>query len=179
MSRIGKQPIPVPGGVDIQITADRVEVKGKLGTLSETLVEGISVAINDNVITLTRKDDTPKSRALHGLMRSLIQNMVVGVSEGYRKTLDMVGVGYRARAQGNKLVVSAGYSHDVEVDAPEGVTFQVDGETAITVSGYSKQQVGQVAADIRAIRKPEPYKGKGIKYREEIVRRKAGKTGKA
>jgi large subunit ribosomal protein L6 len=178
MSRIGKQPVNIPDGVNVAINPEAIEVTGKLGTLVQNQMQGIQVTQEENALIVKRTSDDREIRALHGLMRSLLQNMVNGVSGGYTRTLDMIGVGYRARVQGNKLVLSAGYSHDVEFVAPEGIAFQVDGETAITVRGIDKQQVGQVAADIRRVRKPEPYKGKGIKYREEVVRRKAGKTGK-
>jgi len=178
MSRIGKQPVLVPDGVTVSLSAETIEVKGKLGALMQVQKQGIQISQEGNTLIVQRNSDAREIRALHGLMRSLLQNMVDGVTTGFSRTLDMVGVGYRARVQGNKLVLNAGLSHDVEIMAPEGIAFQVDGDTAITVRGIDKQQVGQVAADIRRVRKPEPYKGKGIKYREETVRRKAGKTGK-
>lgn len=179
MSRIGKQPISVPDGVEVIIDDTTVTVKGKLGTLTESQKPRIKVICADGVIQVTRATDDGPTRALHGLMRALLANMVHGVVSGYSKTLDMVGVGYKAQVGGGKLILNAGYSHRVEIAAPTGVSFQVDGDTAITVSGFDKQKVGQVASDIRVVRKPEPYKGKGIKYRDEIVRRKAGKAGKA
>ncbi|HSJ46989.1 MAG TPA: 50S ribosomal protein L6 [Euzebyales bacterium] len=177
MSRIGKEPVPIPSGVDVTLADDRVTVKGPKGELSEAVPEGITVEIDDGQIVVTRASDHREHRSLHGLTRSLIANMVTGVTTGFTKSLEIVGVGYRAQAQGNTgLVIQAGYSHPVEVTAPEGVTFQVPSPTRITVQGASKQVVGQVAANIRAIRKPEPYKGKGIRYEGEQVRRKAGKA---
>jgi large subunit ribosomal protein L6 len=177
MSRIGKEPVPIPDGVDVALAGGTVTVKGPRGELSHTVPDGVTVDLTDNQVVVTRASDHRKHRALHGLTRSLIANMVTGVTAGYSKSLEIVGVGYRAQARGNNaLVIQAGYSHPVEVVAPEGVTFQVPTPTRITVSGYDKQVVGQVAADIRAIRKPEPYKGKGIRYAGEQVRRKAGKA---
>jgi large subunit ribosomal protein L6 len=177
MSRIGKEPVPIPDGVDVALAGGTVTVKGPRGELSHTVPDGVTVDLADNQVVVTRASDHRKHRALHGLTRSLIANMVTGVTSGYSKSLEIVGVGYRAQARGNNaLVIQAGYSHPVEVVAPEGVTFEVPTPTRITVSGYDKQVVGQVAADIRAIRKPEPYKGKGIRYAGEQVRRKAGKA---
>jgi large subunit ribosomal protein L6 len=177
MSRIGKEPVPIPDGVDVALAGGTVTVKGPRGELSHTVPDGVTVDLDDNQVVVTRASDHRKHRALHGLTRSLIANMVTGVTSGYSKSLEIVGVGYRAQARGNNaLVIQAGYSHPVEVVAPEGVTFEVPTPTRITVSGYDKQVVGQVAADIRAIRKPEPYKGKGIRYAGEQVRRKAGKA---
>jgi large subunit ribosomal protein L6 len=177
MSRIGKEPVPIPDGVDVALAGGTVTVKGPRGELSHTVPDGVTVELADNQVVVTRASDHRKHRALHGLTRSLIANMVTGVTAGYSKSLEIVGVGYRAQARGNNaLVIQAGYSHPVEVTAPEGVTFEVPSPTRITVSGYDKQVVGQVAADIRAIRKPEPYKGKGIRYAGEQVRRKAGKA---
>jgi large subunit ribosomal protein L6 len=177
MSRIGKEPVPIPDGVDVALAGGTVTVKGPRGELSHTVPDGVTVELADNQVVVTRASDHRKHRALHGLTRSLIANMVTGVTSGYSKSLEIVGVGYRAQARGNNaLVIQAGYSHPVEVVAPEGVTFEVPTPTRITVSGYDKQVVGQVAADIRAIRKPEPYKGKGIRYAGEQVRRKAGKA---
>jgi large subunit ribosomal protein L6 len=177
MSRIGKEPVPIPDGVDVALAGGTVTVKGPRGELSHTVPDGVTVDLTDNQVVVTRASDHRRHRALHGLTRSLIANMVTGVTAGYSKSLEIVGVGYRAQARGNNaLVIQAGYSHPVEVVAPEGVTFEVPTPTRITVSGYDKQVVGQVAADIRAIRKPEPYKGKGIRYAGEQVRRKAGKA---
>jgi len=177
MSRIGKEPVPIPSGVDVTLADDRVTVTGPKGELSEPVPEGITVEIADGQVVVTRASDQREHRSLHGLTRSLIANMVTGVTQGYSKSLEIVGVGYRAQARGNDgLVIQAGYSHPVEVTAPEGVTFEVPSPTRITVQGASKQVVGQVAANIRAIRKPEPYKGKGIRYAGEQVRRKAGKA---
>jgi large subunit ribosomal protein L6 len=177
MSRIGKEPVPIPSGVDVALSDGTVTVKGPRGELSQAIPDGVTVDIADNEVVVTRASDHRKHRALHGLTRSLIANMVTGVTNGYSKSLEIVGVGYRAQARGSTaLVIQAGYSHPVEVTAPEGVTFEVPSPTRITVSGASKQVVGQVAANIRAIRKPEPYKGKGIRYAGEQVRRKAGKA---
>jgi large subunit ribosomal protein L6 len=177
MSRIGKEPVPIPSGVDVALADGTVTVKGPKGELSQTVPEGITVEITDGQVVVTRASDHRTHRALHGLTRSLIANMVTGVTDGYSKNLEIVGVGYRAQARGsNALVIQAGYSHPVEITAPEGVTFEVPSPTRITVSGADKQMVGQVAADIRAVRKPEPYKGKGIRYAGEQVRRKAGKA---
>ncbi len=179
MSRIGRQPIPVPSGVEVSISGDHVAVKGPRGTLERDLPEPISVRQDDGQLLVERPDDERRSRALHGLARSLVDNMVVGVTAGFRKELEIVGVGYRATAAGpNKLNLAVGFSHPVSVDAPEGVTFTVPAPNRIVVEGNDKQAVGQVAADIRAIRKPEPYKGKGIRYAGERVQRKAGKAGK-
>jgi large subunit ribosomal protein L6 len=179
MSRIGQQPITIPNGVDVTIDGGRVAVKGPKGQLDYTLVGGVSVSRNDDGLLVERVDDTRSNRSLHGLQRTLIANMVTGVSEGFVKELEIVGVGYRAQAQGpNKIEVLVGFSHPVYVEAPEGVTFEVPQPTRITVRGYDKQLVGQVAADIRKLRKPEPYKGKGIRYAGERVLRKAGKSAK-
>ena len=177
MSRIGKEPVPIPDGVDVTLADGVVSVTGPRGELSERVPEGITVEISDGQVVVTRASDHRDHRSRHGLTRSLIANMVTGVAEGYRKSLEIVGVGYRAQAQGdNARTIQAGYSHPVQVTAPEGVTFEVPSPTRITVSGPSKQVVGQVAANIRAIRRPEPYKGKGIRYAGEQVRRKAGKA---
>ena len=179
MSRIGQQPITIPSGVDVSIDGGRVAVKGPKGELDYTLVGGVSVTRNDDGLLVERADDTRSNRSLHGLQRTLIANMVIGVSDGFAKELDIIGVGYRAAAQGPKAIeLSVGYSHTVKVDAPEGITFEVPAPTRIIVRGHDKQLVGQVAADIRKIRKPEPYKGKGIRYVGEHVRRKAGKSAK-
>ena len=179
MSRIGKAPIPVPSGVDVTISGSNVSVKGPKGSLSWDTPEDIVVAQDGDQLVVTRPDDEREHRALHGMTRSLVANMVAGVSEGFRKELEIVGVGYRASAQGPaKIELQVGFSHPVTVDAPDGVTFEVPAPNRIVVSGYDKQLVGQVAADIRKIRKPEPYKGKGIRYAGERVLRKAGKSAK-
>ena len=179
MSRIGQQPITIPSGVDVKIDGARVAVKGPKGELEHTLVGGVSVSRNDDVLSVERVDDSRSNRSLHGLQRSLIANMVTGVSDGFVKELEIVGVGYRAQAQGpEKIEIAVGYSHPVYVQAPAGVTFEVPQPTRIVVRGFDKQLVGQVAADIRKLRKPEPYKGKGIRYAGERVQRKAGKSAK-
>jgi len=179
MSRIGKQPITVPSGVDVTIDDRHVVVKGPRGTLEHDVPETISVAREGDDLVVTRPDDERENRSLHGLTRSLVANMVTGVSQGFTRDLEIVGVGYRAVAQGpTKLELQLGFSHPVTVDAPEGITFEVPAPTRITVQGADKQLVGQVAADIRKIRKPEPYKGKGIRYSDERVLRKAGKSAK-
>jgi large subunit ribosomal protein L6 len=183
MSRIGQAPITVPSGVDITITStgsgQNITVKGPKGSLSRTIAATISVTNEDGTLSVTRPDDERENRALHGLTRSLINNMVVGVTDGFKKTLEIVGVGYRAEAQGpNAIRLALGFSHPVNVKAPEGVTFEVPAATQVVVNGIDKEVVGQVAADIRSIRKPEPYKGKGVRYQGERVLRKAGKAGK-
>jgi large subunit ribosomal protein L6 len=175
MSRIGKQPVPVPDGVEVAIEPELVRVKGPKGELSERKARVIDVKQNDGEIVVTRPTDRGEHRALHGLTRSLIANMVQGVTEGYEKRLDIQGVGYRAQLQGSKLVLALGYSHPVEIDAPDGIEFEVPAPTQIVVRGISKQQVGETAAIIRKQRPPEPYKGKGIRYRGEYVARKVGK----
>jgi large subunit ribosomal protein L6 len=172
-------PITVPSGVDVTIDGATVRVKGPKGQLEHEVVGDVSVARDGDTLTLTRADDQRQNRSLHGLQRTLIANMVTGVSEGFAKELEIVGVGYRAQAQGSDaLELALGFSHPVRVQAPEGITFEVPQPTRIIVRGYDKQVVGQVAADIRKIRKPEPYKGKGIRYSGERVRRKAGKSAK-
>ena len=179
MSRIGKLPISVPGGVTITVDdGNTVTVKGPKGTLSEKISPDMMIEQDNGVLHVKRPSDDKQHRALHGLTRSLIHNMVVGVTEGFAKNLEIEGVGYRAQLQGSKLVLNMGYSHPVEFEAPEGISFEVPAPNRITVKGISKQQVGQMAADIRAVREPEPYKGKGIRYAGEYVRRKEGKTGK-
>jgi large subunit ribosomal protein L6 len=179
VSRIGKAPITVPSGVDVTIDGADVSVKGPKGSLAWRAPEDITVTRDGDTVTVTRPDDEREHRALHGMTRSLVANMVAGVSDGFRKELEIVGVGYRASAQGpTKIELQVGYSHTVPVDAPEGVTFEVPAPNRIVVSGIDKQLVGQVAADIRKIRKPEPYKGKGIRYVDERVLRKAGKSAK-
>jgi large subunit ribosomal protein L6 len=180
MSRVGQAPIPVPAGVEVKIEGRVVIVKGPKGELTRTLPEKLSIVQEDGELTVSRVDEERESRALHGLFRSLIANMVTGVTDGYRRGLEIVGVGYRATAQGDRaLELAVGYSHTVKVEAPEGITFEVPSNTRIDVVGIDKEVVGQVAADIRAIRKPEPYKGKGIRYQDEVVRRKAGKAASA
>ena len=179
MSRVGKQPIAIPSGVDVTLEGGRITIKGPMGTLEHQAPESITVAREGDELVVTRPDDERANRALHGLTRSLLNNMVVGVSDGFVRELEIVGVGYRAQAQGPaKLELQVGYSHSVPVEAPEGVTFEVPQPTRIVVRGIDKQLVGQVAADIRKIRKPEPYKGKGIRYADERVLRKAGKSAK-
>jgi large subunit ribosomal protein L6 len=177
MSRIGKEPITVPSGVEVTLADGVVTVKGPKGTLTQDVHEAVTVAVEDGQVLVTRSSDQREHRALHGLTRALIANMVTGVTEGYRRDLEIVGVGYRAAARGsNGLTIQVGFSHPVEVDAPDGITFEVPAPTRISVIGYDKQLVGQVAANIRKIRKPEPYKGKGIRYAGELVRRKSGKA---
>ena len=179
MSRIGKQPITIPAGVTVEGSADNtVTVKGPKGTLSEKVNKDIAVNKEGNVIHVTRPTDDKAHRSMHGLYRTLIHNMVVGVTEGYTKSLELVGTGYRAQMQGKALNITIGFSHPVIVDAPENISFETPTQTKIVVKGIDKQQVGNIAADIRAIRKPEPYHGKGIRYENENVRRKEGKTGK-
>ncbi|NEZ46631.1 50S ribosomal protein L6 [Clostridium niameyense] len=179
MSRIGKLPIAIPNGVTVTVTPDNVvTVKGPKGELVKAMSKKINIAVEDNSVVVTRDNDHKDVRALHGLTRALINNMVTGVNEGYVKTLELVGVGYRAQLQGKKLVLSLGFSHPVEIESVEGVQFELDGTTKIKVKGIDKELVGAVAADIRRWRKPEPYKGKGIKYENEVIRRKEGKTGK-
>jgi len=179
MSRIGKQPISVPSGVEVTIDNGAVRVKGPKGQLEHQLVGDITVERDGDALSVTRGDDSRSNRSLHGLQRSLIANMVVGVSDGFAKELEIVGVGYRAQAQGsNAIELAVGFSHPVRFDAPEGITFEVPQPTRVVVRGHDKQLVGQVAADIRKIRKPEPYKGKGIRYANEYIRRKAGKSAK-
>ena len=178
MSRIGKMPIPVPAGVEVKIDGHTVTVKGKLGELNETFNEYVNIAVEGDEVIVTRIDDSREARSMHGLTRTLIHNMVVGVSEGYERKLEIVGVGYRALLKGTNLELSLGYSHPVIIEPEEGITFEAPEATKITVKGISKQRVGQVAAEIRALRKPEPYKGKGIRYEGEHVRRKLGKAAK-
>jgi large subunit ribosomal protein L6 len=179
MSRIGKLPIPVPSGVDVTIDGQDVTVKGPKGTLNHTVVEPITVAKGeDGVLLVSRPDDHRDSKARHGLTRTLVANMVTGVTTGYEKTLEIVGVGYRVQARGSNLEFALGYSHPVPVEAPEGISFEVQSPTRFVVRGIDKQQVGEVAAKIRKLRKPDPYKGKGVRYQGEVVRRKVGKSGK-
>lgn len=179
MSRIGKLPITIPAGVTITVSDDNtVTVKGPKGTLSEKISKDMTITIDGNVLTVSRPSDMKEHRALHGLSRSLIHNMVIGVTEGYSKSLEIVGTGYKAQMQGKNLVLSLGYSHPVEMVPREGIEFEVPAPTKIVVKGINKQVVGQTAAEVREVRKPEPYKGKGVRYEGEYVRRKEGKTGK-
>ena len=179
MSRIGKLPVTVPSGVDVQVQASTVTVKGPKGTLSHDVVTPITVEQVDGSLEVKRPDDERQNRALHGLTRSLINNMVIGVTEGFEKRLEIVGVGYRVLAKGpTQLEFQLGYSHPITVNAPDGITFTVEGPTRLGVQGIDKQLVGEVAANIRKLRKPEPYKGKGVRYAGEQVRRKVGKAGK-
>jgi large subunit ribosomal protein L6 len=178
MSRIGKLPIPVPSGVEVTINGRDVTVKGPKGTLSHTVVEPITISQDDGALLVVRPNDERDSKARHGLTRTLVNNMVVGVTEGYSKTLEIVGTGYRVQAKGSDLEFALGFSHPVVVKAPDGITFAVEAPTRFVVSGIDKQRVGEIAANIRKIRKPEPYKGKGVRYAGEVVRRKAGKAGK-
>lgn len=179
MSRIGKMPVTVPAGVDVKIDGQNVTVKGSRGELSRQFHDRVGFEMEEGELTVTRPDDARESRALHGLSRALLNNMVVGVSEGFSKELEIQGVGYRAVLKGKEIELQVGFSHTVTVDAPEGITFDVPEPTKISVSGIDKELVGQVAANIRKVRPPEPYKGKGIRYVGEYVRRKAGKAGKA
>ena len=179
MSRIGKSPVNLPTGVEVSVAERTITVKGPKGTLSRELPGEIEVSVDGGVLTCTRPNDERRNRAQHGLTRSLVNNMVLGVTEGFKKNLEIIGVGYRAEAQGpSALRLNLGFSHPVNVTAPEGITFEVPVPTQIVVNGIDKEVVGQVAADIRSIRKPEPYKGKGVRYSGERVLRKAGKAGK-
>jgi len=179
MSRIGRMPVVVPSGVDVAIDGSLVTVKGPKGSLSHTVVTPITVEKNDGVLNVTRPDDERESRARHGLTRTLVNNMVVGVTEGYEKKLEIVGVGYRVLSKGpTQLEFQLGYSHSITFNAPEGITFTVESPTRLGVQGIDKQLVGEVAANIRKLRKPEPYKGKGVRYAGEHIRRKVGKAGK-
>jgi large subunit ribosomal protein L6 len=178
MSRIGRMPVVIPSGVDVTISGREVTVRGPRGVLSLEVAAPIEVQQADGAITVTRPNDEGEIRALHGLSRSLIANMVTGVTEGYRKTLEIVGVGYRVQARGQDLEFSLGFSHPVPVTAPEGITLRVESPTRFVVEGIDKQQVGEVAANIRKLRKPDPYKGKGVRYQGEQIRRKVGKAGK-
>ena len=179
MSRVGKSPVPIVSGVDVKVDGQNVTVKGPKGTLERIFHERVTVVVDNGEARVERNDEDRKTRALHGLSRALRANMVEGVSTGFRKELSIVGVGYRATLKGKSLELLVGYSHPVEFPAPEGITFEVPDQTRIIISGIDKELVGQVAADIRKVRPPEPYKGKGIRYVDEYVRRKAGKAGVA
>jgi large subunit ribosomal protein L6 len=179
MSRIGRLPIPVPADVEVSIAGQDVTVKGPKGTLSHTVADPIRIErAEDGTLTVSRPDDNRESRSLHGLSRTLVANMVTGVTQGYSKSLEIVGVGYRVTAKGDALEFALGFSHPVLIEPPQGISFSVEAPTKFSVSGIDKQQVGEVAANIRKLRKPEPYKGKGIRYAGEAVRRKVGKAGK-
>ena len=178
MSRIGRAPVAIPAGVEINVADNNVvTVKGPKGTLTQQCNANMTITVEGNVVTVTRPNDLKENRALHGLTRSLLNNMVVGVTEGFKKTLEVNGVGYRVALEGNKLVMNLGYSHQVIMEAPAGITVEVPNPNQIIISGYDKQLVGQFAANVREKRRPEPYKGKGIKYSDEVIRRKVGKTG--
>lgn len=179
MSRIGRMPIAVPAGVIVEIAENnKVTVKGPKGTLERVLPSEMTIKEEDGHIVVTRPNDLKKMKSLHGLTRTLVNNMIVGVTDGYQKKLEINGVGYRAQKQGNKLVLSLGYSHPVEMEDPDGIESTMEGQNAIIIKGIDKEKVGQYAAEIRDKRRPEPYKGKGIKYADEVIRRKVGKTGK-
>jgi large subunit ribosomal protein L6 len=178
MSRIGKAPITVPSGVDVTVEGRNVTVKGPKGTLSHEVDEPITVSLDDGVLSVARPDDERESRALHGLSRSLLNNLVQGVSQGYERKLEIHGVGYRVQLRGSDLEFALGFSHPVKITPPEGITFAVESPTRFSVQGIDKQLVGQVAANIRWLRRPDPYKGKGVRYAGEQIRRKVGKTGK-
>jgi len=179
VSRIGLMPVVIPDGVEVKVKGSHVQVKGPKGEMQHTFPADMEIKLDDGEVTVARPTDEPNHRALHGMTRALINNMVVGVSSGFSKVLEINGVGYRAGLEGKNLVLNVGYSHSVKVEPPEGIEFEVDERTRqITIKGYDKQVVGHIAADIRKVRPPEPYKGKGIKYLDERIRRKAGKAGK-
>jgi len=179
MSRIGKHPVEIPAGVEVKVEdGNKVTVKGPKGTLEKVLPEEMDIKVEGNEVIVKRPNDLKKMKSLHGLTRTLIHNMVVGVTKGYEKVLEVNGVGYRAQKQGKKLILSLGYSHPVEMEDPEGLESVLEGQNKITIKGIDKEKVGQYAAEIRDKRRPEPYKGKGIKYADEVIRRKVGKTGK-
>ena len=179
MSRIGRHPVAIPAGVTVEVAENnKVTVKGPKGTLERVLPAEMEIKVEEGTVTVTRPNDLKKMKSLHGLTRTLVANMVTGVTKGYEKVLEINGVGYRAQKQGKKLILSLGYSHPVEMTDPEGVTTTLEGQNIIIVSGIDKEKVGQFAAEIRDKRRPEPYKGKGIKYADEVIRRKVGKTGK-
>jgi len=178
MSRVGRLPIPIPSGVDVDVQGSRITVTGPRGTLEREVSPVLTVIPEEGRLRVERPDDEKRSRELHGLTRTLINNMVVGVTEGYRRGLEIQGVGYRAQLVGSKLQLSLGYSHPIEIDPPEGIAFEVENPTRVAVTGIDKELVGRMAARVRSTRKPEPYKGKGVRYAGEVVRRKAGKAGK-
>ncbi|WP_372696987.1 50S ribosomal protein L6 [Arthrobacter sp. JSM 101049] len=178
MSRIGRLPITIPAGVDLKVNGSEVSVKGAKGELSLTVPAPITVALEENTLTVSRPNDERESRSLHGLTRTLISNLITGVTEGYSKKLEIHGTGYRVLAKGANLEFALGYSHPVLVEAPAGITLAVEGNNKVVVSGINKQQVGEVSANIRKLRRPDPYKGKGIRYEGEVIRRKVGKAGK-
>jgi large subunit ribosomal protein L6 len=177
MSRVGKQPVPIPSGVEVKVDGQTVAVKGPKGSLERSFPEEVTFALEDGEVKVVRPADDRRSRAMHGLSRALLSNMVVGVSQGYTRELQLVGVGYRAALKGRDLELQVGYSHPVAIEPPDGVAFEVPEPTKVIVSGIDKERVGQASADIRKVRPPEPYKGKGIRYVDEYVRRKAGKAG--
>ena len=177
MSRIGRKPIPLPQGVDITIDGTAVKVKGPKGVLEREFLNNVTIRVDEGQLVVERASDSPTDRSLHGLSRALLSNMVTGVTDGFHKTLELVGVGYRAAKQGNKLVLTVGYSHPVEIEPPTGIEIEVPTPNKVVVKGVDKEKVGAIAANIREVREPEPYKGKGIKYEGEYVRRKAGKAG--
>ncbi|HIE12478.1 MAG TPA: 50S ribosomal protein L6 [Desulfotomaculum sp.] len=177
MSRIGRKPVPVPQGVEVILDGDRVTVKGPLGVLERRFPEGITVERENDSLIVKRRSDQPRDKAMHGLCRTLLNNMVIGVTQGFTKSLEVIGVGYRAAKQGRKLALTVGYSQPVEIEPPPGLEIEVPAATRITVRGIDKERVGQLAAYIRSMREPEPYKGKGIRYEHETIRRKAGKAG--
>lgn len=178
MSRIGKKPIQLPQGVKVELKDGTVAVKGPKGSLARPLLEGLELEITDTVVNLKRSGDDKRTRSYHGLMRTLVSNMVDGVSRGFEKKLEIVGIGYRSELHANKLVFNLGYSHPIDFPLPAGISAEVEKQTLVTIKGADKELVGQVAAKIRALRKPDPYKGKGVKYQAEVLRKKAGKTGK-
>lgn len=178
MSRIGNKVVVLPQGVEVKQSGNEITVKGPKGELTRTFSEDIKMNIEGNEVTFTRPNDSKEMKTIHGTTRAIFHNMVVGVSEGFQKALELIGVGYRAQLQGSKLVLNVGYSHPVEITAPAGITFEVPSNTQVVVKGISKEAVGEIAANIRGVRPPEPYKGKGIRYQGEYVRRKEGKTGK-
>jgi large subunit ribosomal protein L6 len=178
MSRIGKKPIVLPQGVKLELKDGVVSVEGPKGSLSRSLLEGIEMEITDEVVNLKRANDSKKTRSYHGLMRTLVANMVDGVSKGFEKKLEIVGIGYRSELHGNRLVFFLGYSHPIDFPLPQGISAEVEKQTLVTIKGIDKELVGQISAKIRNLRKPDPYKGKGVKYATEVLRKKAGKTGK-